>query len=160
MPVLIYNQTTNHNFFSDFNKNINWLFILDDIELFDTNLLSNILEYIVEYKKSKLIITSQNNLERTLPELNFLTIQDIFIKWNQNNLKELEKKYKKNNKINHIISNTIIEIVKNNAELSSREIGQKIMAKLESFTEGTTINDDITLIVLKRNNSRNFIEGI
>ena len=54
----------------------------------------------------------------------------------------------------------IIEIVKNNAELSSREIGQKIMAKLESFTEGTTINDDITLIVLKRNNSRNFIEGI
>lgn len=54
----------------------------------------------------------------------------------------------------------IIEIVKNNAELSSREIGQKIMAKLESFTEGTSINDDITLIVLKRNNSRNFIEGI
>ena len=54
----------------------------------------------------------------------------------------------------------IIEIVKNNAELSSREIGQKIMAKLESFTEGTTIDDDITLIVLKRNNSRNFIEGI
>ena len=54
----------------------------------------------------------------------------------------------------------IIEIVKNNAELSSREIGQKIMTKLESFTEGTTIDDDITLIVLKRNNSRNFIEGI
>lgn len=54
----------------------------------------------------------------------------------------------------------IIEIVKNNAELSSCEIGQKIMAKLESFTEGTTIDDDITLIVLKRNNSRNFIEGI
>lgn len=120
IPILIYNQTTSHNFFDDFNKNINWLFILDDIELFDTNLLSSIFEYIVEYKNSKLIITSQNNLDRTLPELNSLTTQDIFIEWNENKLKELEQKYRKNNKKitrNNITINNIIKIVKDNPAL-------------------------------------------
>ena len=54
----------------------------------------------------------------------------------------------------------IIKILKENAHLSSCEIGKKIMTSLESFTKGTTIHDDITLIVLKRNNSKNYIESI
>ena len=54
----------------------------------------------------------------------------------------------------------IIEILEKNAKLSAHEIGQMIMSELEMFTKGTKIHDDITLIVLKRNNSRNYIEGI
>ena len=54
----------------------------------------------------------------------------------------------------------IIKILKENAHLSSCEGGKKIMTSLESFTKGTTIHDDITLIVLKRNNSQNYIESI
>lgn len=54
----------------------------------------------------------------------------------------------------------IIKILKENAHLSSCEIGKKIMTSLESFTKETTIHDDITLIVLKRNNSKNYIESI
>ena len=54
----------------------------------------------------------------------------------------------------------IIEILEKNAKLSAHEIGQMIMSELEMFTKGTKIHDDITLIVLKRNNSKNYIEGI
>ena len=54
----------------------------------------------------------------------------------------------------------IIEILEKNAKLSAHEIGQKIITELEMFTKGTKIHDDITLIVLKRNNSKNYIEGI
>lgn len=54
----------------------------------------------------------------------------------------------------------IIEILEKNAKLSAHEIGQMIMSELEMFTKGTKIHDDITLIVLKRNNSQNYIEGI
>ena len=54
----------------------------------------------------------------------------------------------------------IIEILEKNAKLSAHEIGQMIMTELEMFTKGTKIHDDITLIVLKRNNSKNYIEGI
>ena len=54
----------------------------------------------------------------------------------------------------------IIEILEKNAKLSTHEIGQMIMSELEMFTKGTKIHDDITLIVLKRNNSKNYIEGI
>lgn len=54
----------------------------------------------------------------------------------------------------------IIEILEKNAKLSAHEIGQMIMSELEMFTKGTKIHDDITLIVLKRNNSNNYIEGI
>ena len=54
----------------------------------------------------------------------------------------------------------IIEILEKNAKLNAHEIGQMIMSELEMFTKGTKIHDDITLIVLKRNNSKNYIEGI
>ena len=54
----------------------------------------------------------------------------------------------------------IIEILEKNAKLSAHEIGQMIMSELEMFTKGTKFHDDITLIVLKRNNSKNYIEGI
>ena len=54
----------------------------------------------------------------------------------------------------------IIEILEKNAKLSAHEIGQMIMSELEMFTKGAKIHDDITLIVLKRNNSKNYIEGI
>ena len=54
----------------------------------------------------------------------------------------------------------IIKILQDNAHLSAVEIVQKIISHLEMFTKGTTIHDDITLIVLKRNNSKNYIENI
>lgn len=54
----------------------------------------------------------------------------------------------------------IIEILEKNAKLSAHEIGQMIMSELDMFTKGTKIHDDVTLIVLKRNNSKNYIEGI
>lgn len=54
----------------------------------------------------------------------------------------------------------VIKLLQENAHLNSSEIVQKIIESFSDFTKASDIHDDITLIVLKRNSSKNFLEGI
>lgn len=54
----------------------------------------------------------------------------------------------------------IIKILQQHHNESSGMIMNSIMEKARSFTDGTELTDDITLIVLKRTNSKDYIEEI
>ena len=54
----------------------------------------------------------------------------------------------------------LMNIVKDNKDYSAEEIKDKVMAKFTSFMEKAPVTDDISLIILKRTASEDFIEEI
>ncbi|MCR4735571.1 MAG: serine/threonine-protein phosphatase [Treponema sp.] len=54
----------------------------------------------------------------------------------------------------------LMQCIKDNNELSAIELRDKIMQELMDFIGSTEINDDLTLIVLKRTPSKDFIEEL
>ena len=52
------------------------------------------------------------------------------------------------------------EIIRQNAKESALTIRNKINEELSSFTQDKAPNDDITFIILKRNNSKDYIEEL
>lgn len=65
-----------------------------------------------------------------------------------------------NSKNEDFSKSRIMDLLKENAHLNSNEIIEKIVSEFNKFTQNSEIHDDITLIVLKRNNSKTFLEGI
>lgn len=54
----------------------------------------------------------------------------------------------------------IMNLLEKNAHLTSNEIIKNIVDDFNDFTKDSEIHDDVTLIVIKRNNSKTFLEGI
>jgi sigma-B regulation protein RsbU (phosphoserine phosphatase) len=54
----------------------------------------------------------------------------------------------------------IKKIVSDNADLSSQKILEKIEKSFRNFSDIDHLKDDTTLIVLKRNNSKDYIEEL
>ncbi|MCQ2591916.1 MAG: SpoIIE family protein phosphatase [Treponema sp.] len=54
----------------------------------------------------------------------------------------------------------IMEIIKNNTDKPSGQILNELYTSLKTFTNGIPIDDDLTIIVLKREDSHNYIEEL
>ena len=57
-------------------------------------------------------------------------------------------------------SERIEKIIRDNANLTSKELIEVLVKELETFRNGKPLEDDITIIVLKRDNSLNYIEEL
>lgn len=100
-------------------------------------------------------IIGVEGLDISFPTVNFsMEINDILICFTDGITESTNTKNKEFSKYR------IMEIVQENSKLNSSQIVQAIINEFEEFTKNTVIRDDITLIVLKRNNSKQYLEGI
>lgn len=53
-----------------------------------------------------------------------------------------------------------MDILKESKDGTAPEILNYLMKKFQDFTKGESLSDDITVIVLKRNNSKEYIQEI
>ena len=54
----------------------------------------------------------------------------------------------------------LMDILKESKDGTAPEILNYLMNKFQDFTKGESLSDDITVIVLKRNNSKEYIQEI
>lgn len=65
-----------------------------------------------------------------------------------------------NTKRESFSKNRVIDIIKENKTLTASQLNEKIKQAFDEFTEGERVTDDITIVVLRRLNSKDYIEEI